>query len=406
MTDGDTLDRHGLRRVVAVLCTTEIISWGVLFYAFPVLATTIAHTEHRSLPTLVAVFTGAQVIGAVAGIWVGRHIDRYGPRGVMTAGSALGVLGVLVLALAPGLAGFLIGWVVIGVAMSATLYPPAFAAITHWAGPMRVRALTIVTLVAGLASTVFAPLTAVLESLTDWRTTYALLAIPLGATIVLHWTGLRAPWPATTGGPGAPAPPGVTPDTQRWRDPVVRSRRFAALWVAMTLGGFSVYAVVVNLIPLLEQNGISTTTAAVALGVGGVGQVAGRLGYQRYLDPLPPGARTALTLGAAALTTSLLAVVHHPLALVLAISFAAGLARGIYTLIQATAVSDRWGTANFGARNSLLSGGTTVAAAGAPWIGAAAASALGSYSAAFLVLACASAVAAAIGWERAETQSR
>ena len=33
-----TLSEFGLRRVLAVLCVTEIVSWGVLYYAFPVLA--------------------------------------------------------------------------------------------------------------------------------------------------------------------------------------------------------------------------------------------------------------------------------------------------------------------------------------------------------------------------------
>ncbi|MEV1294840.1 MFS transporter, partial [Pseudonocardia sp. NPDC049635] len=31
------LGRGGLRRVLVVLCATEIVSWGVLYYAFPVL---------------------------------------------------------------------------------------------------------------------------------------------------------------------------------------------------------------------------------------------------------------------------------------------------------------------------------------------------------------------------------
>lgn len=32
----------GLRRVLVVLCVTEITSWGILFYAFPVLLGAIA----------------------------------------------------------------------------------------------------------------------------------------------------------------------------------------------------------------------------------------------------------------------------------------------------------------------------------------------------------------------------
>ena len=61
--------------------------------------------------------------------------------------------------------------------------------------------------------------------------------------------------------------------------------------------------------------------------------------------------------------------------------------RGAFTLIQATAVTDRWGTASYGARSAVLSGGVHLAAATAPWLGALAAVALGGYQAAFVVLA-------------------
>ena len=81
--------------------------------------------------------------------------------------------------------------------MGAVLYPPAFAALTRWYGPHHVGALTILTLVAGLSSTVFAPLTAALAAHLDWRTTYLVLAAVLAAiTIPAHALGLRRPWPA------------------------------------------------------------------------------------------------------------------------------------------------------------------------------------------------------------------
>jgi MFS family permease len=370
-----------LRRVVAVLCATEIVSWGILFYAFPVLSTTIRDTEGWSLTWLVACFTAAQLVAAAVGLWVGRRIDTHGPRGVMTAGSCVGVLAVLVIAGAPNLVGFLLGWLVAGVAMSGTLYAPAFAAVTGWAGDQRVKALTAVTLVAGLASTVFAPVTALLVDHLSWRATYVCLAVLLVSTIPLHWFGLRAPWTPLAGhqdGSGLHDPA---------RRRVVHQPEFMLLVAAMTLGGFCVYAVVVNLVPLLSQHGLSTTAAAVALGVGGAGQVAGRLFYGPVLTRYSARIRTVGTLAAASLTTLALAVVHHPVVLVCLLSFAAGTARGIFTLIQATAVSDRWGTQDFGARNGILSGGVMAAAAFAPWVGTLLASALGGYAAAFVVLA-------------------
>jgi len=390
--DAPPLDRHDLRRVVAVLCAGQITTWGVLFYAFPVLATSMADDEGWTLTTLVAVFTGAQVVAAACGILVGRVVDHRGPRLVMAMGSVVGTLAIVVVSRAGDLGTLALGFALAGIAMSATLYPPAFAAVTHWAGERRVAALTAITLVGGLASTVFAPLAAVLESVTDWRTAYLVLAVPLAATAALHWFGLGAPWPTS------PHDPAMHPD-ERFRlraDPVVRSRRYLAVWLAMTVGGFSVYAVVINLVPLLEEGGLTTTLAAVALGVGGIGQVLGRLLYQRLLGPLTPAARLTATLAAAALTTALIAVARSPLAVVLLVCLAAGLARGVFTLVQATAVSDRWGTSNYGARSSLLSGSTTVAAASAPWAGAAGAAALGSYQEAFLVLAAVGAAAALV----------
>lgn len=379
-----------LRRVVAVLCATEVISWGVLFYAFPVLSTTIQDTEDWSLTWLVACFTAAQLVAAVVGLWVGRRIDTHGPRGVMTAGSCVGVVAVLLIAGAPHLVGFLLGWLVAGVAMSGTLYAPAFAAITGWAGDQRVMALTALTLVAGLASTVFAPVTALLVNHLSWRATYVCLAVVLVSTIPLHWFGLRAPWIPLAGHPDGT----VLHDPARRR--VVHQPEFVLLVAAMTLGGFCVYAVVVNLVPLLSQHGLSTTDAALALGVGGAGQVAGRLFYGPVLTRFSARARTVGTLAAASLTTLALAVVHHPVVVVCALSFAAGTARGIFTLIQATAVSDRWGTQDFGARNGILSGAVMAAAAFAPWVGTLLASALGGYAAAFVVLAIGCLVATAL----------
>ena len=65
----------------------------------------------------------------------------------------------------------------------------------------------------------------------------------------------------------------------------------------------------------------------------------------------------------------------------------AGMARGMFTLLQATAVTDRWGTRHYGRLTGLLAAPTTLAIALAPWFGAWLAQQLGSYSAAFLVLA-------------------
>ena len=88
-------------------------------------------------------------------------------------------------------------------------------------------------------------------------------------------------------------------------------------------------------------------------------------------------------------------MVARPVALVLVVSLVAGVARGIYTLLQATAVSDRWGTYRFGTLNGILHTPVVLAIALAPWAGAALAGPLGGFPAVFGVLAAIGAVGAA-----------
>lgn len=376
------LDRAGLRRVLAVLCVTEITSWGILYYAFPVLSPAITADTGWSGTATMAAFSAGQVTAALVGIPLGRALDRIGPRWLMTGGSLLGVASLVVLASARSLAVFWLAWLVAGVAMAGVLYQPAFAALTHWWGDRRVVALTAVTLVAGLASTVFAPLTAVLEGPLDWRQTYLVLALVLAlVTVPAHAVGLRAPWPRTAHG----ADPVEAAARSR---AIVRSRSFVLLVLAMTLGGLAVYAVIFATVPLVTERGFSTETAALALGIGGVGQVCGRLTY-RPLVALAPSAtvRGVLVLAGAAVMAAVLAVVPGPLALMLGLFWLTGSARGLFTLLQATAVSDRWGAQGFGGLNGILSAPAMLAAASAPWLVAVCADALGSHDHVVLVLA-------------------
>lgn len=305
----------------------------------------------------------------------------------MTTGSALGSLSLLVIAAAPNLAVFFAGWLLTGAAMAAILYQPAFAALTRWWAPDHIRALTIVTLAGGLASTVFAPLTAILADHMSWRATYVVLAGILAAlTVPAHAIALKAPWP-----PAPPSPPHVTGG----HEGVVRSRAFWMLAVTFTLSAFAMYAVVIGLVPLLMERGYTTTQAAWALGLGGAGQTLGRTLYAALARHLGVTARTVTLITLGTLTTAALATVAGPYALLVAVSILAGVIRGNLTLLQATAVTDRWGTTHYGRLSGLLGAPAHAAAALAPFAGAVLAGPLGGYPALFTLLGVLSAAAAA-----------
>jgi MFS family permease len=375
-----------LRWALITLCLTQITSWGVLYYGFSVLSVRIANRTGWSPPAVTAAFSAALVTSALVGIGVGRWLDRHGPHGVMTAGAVIGPLALVAVAMAPTFGWFVAAWIVAGVAMGAVLYPPAFAALTRWFGPRHASALTILTLVAGLASTVFAPLTAALADRLDWRATYLVLAALLAViTIPAHLFGLRQPWPPVPGHRVAEPPSRVT-----------RSRPFVALTVALTLAACASYAVIVNLVPLMGQRGIAAQIAATAIGLGGVGQVLGRLGYRMLITHLSVRTRTVAVIAGVAATTTLLGIASSLLALVI-MAVLAGFVRGIMTLLQATAVTERWGPTHYGHLNGVLSAPVTLATAASPWIGSVLASWLGGYASMFLVLGAIGAAGTLIG---------
>ena len=381
-----TLDGPRLRRVVWVLSTTVITSYGALYYTFAVLLASIVDDTGWSAVELTAAFSASQVISGLVGVVLGRRLDRYGPRVIMTAGSVISVLGLLAIAGAQTYAWFFAAWILTGVGMAGVLYPSAFAALTHWGGSRRVAALTTLTLVAGLASTIFAPLAAGIEAVTDWRTTYVVMAVILGAvTIPLHWRGLDLPWDRVAAAEGSAASDGAA-----------RTRPFLVLVLTSAAAAFVVYAVVVNLVPLLVERGFSSTEAAIGLGIGGVGQVAGRLGYARLAAATSPVSRASIVIASVSITTAMLAVAPTEVWVLFAVSVLVGVSRGLYTLIQATAVSDRWGIARYGHLSSILSAPMLLASAVAPFAGAVLATATGSQRDAFLILA-GVALAAAIG---------
>lgn len=335
-----------------------------------------------------AAFSAALLVSALTGIRVGRIIDRHGPRTVMTAGSVLGVLSILMVAAAPNLPVFAAGWMLAGGAMAATFYQPAFAALTRWFAPNHVRALTIVTLAGGLASTVFAPATAALADHLSWRATYAVLALVLAlVTIPAHALALKGPWPVA---PPAPA------HAEGGARAVGRSRPFLMLACALTLSAFSVYAVVVALVPLLLERGFTTAEAAWALGLGGAGQTLGRTLYATLARRTGVTGRTTTLLGLGGITTAALALVPGPCVLLVALSVAAGMVRGNLTLLQATAITDRWGTTHYGHVSGLLAAPATAASALAPFAGAVLAPPLGGYPHLFTLLALVSALAALV----------
>ncbi len=376
--------------VVAALCVTETISWGVLYYSFPVFLGAMERDLRASRVAVTGAFSVALAVAALAAVPVGRWLDRCGPRPLMTAGSCLAAALLLAWGRVGSTGGLYAVWGAMGVAMSATLYEPAFAAVVQWFTRHRDRALLVVTLAAGLASTIFMPLAARLLERLGWRGAVEVLTLLLAlTTIPLHALLLRRP---PRGRPDGPHAAGAARDV-----PLRAALAVPVFWVlagAFAMSQFVAIAVTVHAIPYLERLGYPAASAAAAIGWIGAMQLPGRLLFVPIASWLGPRAVTAAIFVAQAAGMALLAAASHLPGLVPVIVLL-GAASGMSTLARATTVAEIFGRRHYGS----ISGAIGLGANGARALGPVGASLLtvwlGGYERVFWALAGALVVAAA-----------
>ncbi len=178
--------------LVVTLAITETTSWGVLYYSFTVFIDPMHASFGWSRSAMTGAFALALLVSAAVGIPAGRWLDRHGPRLLMTAGSCLAALLVLAWAGVGSLTALYLVWAGIGVAMAGVLYEPAFVVVATWFRRRRGAALTVLTLIAGLASVIYIPLAGWLVANGGWRRALVLLALILAlGTIAPHALILR-----------------------------------------------------------------------------------------------------------------------------------------------------------------------------------------------------------------------
>ena len=124
-------------RAVLVLGVTQIITWGTLFYPVVLTVPLIAEDRGWSIAFTMGGFSLALLTAGFVSPYVGRLIDRHGGHRIMPVGSLLGALGLLALVHATHPAAYLAVWLILGVAIAASLYDPAFATLGRIFGAAR-----------------------------------------------------------------------------------------------------------------------------------------------------------------------------------------------------------------------------------------------------------------------------
>lgn len=285
------------------LSLPQLITWGSVFYTFPLLMGPMEALLGLGRAESSLAFSLALLAEGASAWLMGRWIDAGHERRVMVWGSVAVGVGLFGLSRMDSVAGFYAAWLWLGVAMAATLYSPAFAVVTRRFGTDFRRAIIILTFLGGLASTVFIPLVSWWIDLWGWRVMLVVLALIQWLVCApLHaWLLQEAP---------RPMQPAARPAAN---DAPVRAHlRRAPFWLLtlfMVLVMLVTSALPVHMIELLQEAGLPPAWVLGIPAAIGVLQVLGRLGLfvferrwnvhvaNRWIPALLPAGLLVLVLG-------------------------------------------------------------------------------------------------------------
>ncbi|MBR0673941.1 MFS transporter [Neoroseomonas soli] len=340
---------------VAVLGTTQTLSWGSSYYLPAILAAPMAAEFGLSRATIFGIFSGALLLTALLGPAAGRAIDTRGGRDVLAISNLIFAAGLLLMGLAPGPLVLGLAWAVVGVAMAMGLYDAAFATLAGLYGKEARNSITGITLIAGFASTVGWPATALMEAEWGWRgacfgwaALHVVLGLPLNRLLIP-----RAPPPekaaAAAGGDG-PAP---------------RMRDMALLAFVLASAGFSAAALGAHLPGLLQAAG---TTAAAAVAAGallGPAQVGARILEFGFLRKVSPLVSARIAAAAHPVAVAVLLAGGAPMAAVFVLIHGAG--NGMLTITRGTLPLALFGPVGYGRRQGIITAPARASQAFAPY---------------------------------------
>lgn len=247
---------------------SQLVCWGTLHYLIALFAAPISQELDWSSARVQSGFSLATLVMAASSYWVGKWIDERGGRAAMMAGCWLGSVGCFLLSVTEHFAWYLSAWAVIGLGMRLALYDAAFATLAYVSGAGAKRAMSVITIFGGLASTVFWPLGEVLLQQYGWRHALHWYAAFLLLCAALH---LAIPRGAARRGsaPVSASPAGLE-----------RGRKRAAL-ALYTYGAFGVLflqtGMAAHFIELLRAAGWPPGRAVWIATLLGIGQLCGRV---------------------------------------------------------------------------------------------------------------------------------
>ncbi len=349
------------RRLVNSLGLSQLVCWGISYYLIGGFGELIAVDLGWSRALVYGGFSASLVVMGLTSQLTGRLIDRHGGRKVMVTGSCLIALGCAMLSVAHGVATYYASWLVLGLAMRFSLYEAAFAALVRIGGPAARRPISQITLLGGLASTVFWPIGGFLAGAFGWRGATLIYAGIALATVPLN---LLIPDTRCAPEPAMKAE-AFEPQKRQGQDRLTAGLIYAT---SAALANFLNSSMSAQMIGILVGLGLASGAAVSIASLRGIGQSSARLCelvFGGRLHPLDLNVLASLML-----PLSFAAALYggHSLVLEMVFAFLYGAGNGLLTITRGTLPLVLFDPRDYGAIAGGLLAPSFVAAAAAPLI--------------------------------------
>ena len=384
---------------------------GIGFYGMAVFMDGLTGVGGLSKTAVAAPTSLYFMTSGVAGIFIGRFVDRHGARGSIVAGSLLMAACLVALGRVTEARTLWVLYPVMALGFAASTSIPTNAIITRWFVGLRARAMSFSHSGVSLGGIVLVPWATGMiadEGLEAAGVALAvvLLAVALPVTLfVLRFDpadhGLEPDGPGAAGRAAAAANPLLDTATQTrlWTPrAALATRTFWLLAVGFALILFCQQGTLVHEISLLRERTGDARAGALAVSITAAASVTARLLVGVFADRVEKRRLTALLM--AIQGCALLGFAAAPgLPTLYASAVVFGFTIGNVYMLQSLLVGELYGFASFGAVLGLLNLITQVAGGLGPVALGVMHGALGGYAPALRLLALLAFVAAAVVWQ-------
>lgn len=343
---------------------TQNIGYGTLYYAFSILAPSMAGDFAVSNEWIFGALSIALLTGGLLAPWLGRLIDRLGAARIMTTGSALAACALLICSATTNSFTFIAALTLVEIAANLVQYGAAFALLVQLNPHNAQRSIVYLTLLGGFASTIFWPLTAQLQHWMTWQQIYIFFAalhitICMPVHYLLSRIGKKHHIKAKTAS---------TPHTSVTGNLSAQSRNkgFRLLLIAFSLQALIAAAIIVHMVPLLSALGLAGSAAFIGA-LFGPAQVASRLINMIAGKELAPVNLAIIAI--ASITIAIFALMAGAPYISAAIVFTCflGFGNGLFSIVSGTLPLSLFGNNGYGAMQGKLMSARLILSATAPF---------------------------------------